>query len=236
LIALLALFAACNPLPDTIALTGVVGDTPYGGGGVVGGATVSVLDDAYAAVDSQDADSDGAFSVALPAGVLFYLTVEAEGYAPTAFSGVAGLYDSAAPEGYPWVASDAWMAELREEFAACPTVADAGTVVAGEVRGYISGVAYTDLGLIPTGTARVLTEDNVEYAACYLDDTGVSTADGTVTGATGRFAIFGVPAGPILVEVRYTDPGGVVPVEVFQFVAPDTGLVPLYPALVQLQY
>jgi len=233
---LFALLAGCNPLPETIALSGVVGDTPYGGGGVVGGAIVSVLDDAYAPVDSQEADGDGFFSVALPAGVPFYLTVEADGYVPTGFSGVAGLYDAAAPEGYPWVASDAWMAQLREDFAACPTAGDAGTAVAGEVRGYVEGAAYTEMGLIPTGTARVLTEDNAEYVACYLDDEGVSSADATVTGATGRFAIFGVPPGPMLVEVRYTDPGGDVPVEVFQFVAPASGLVPLYPALVQLLY
>lgn len=233
---MLVLLFGCNPLPDTVVMTGVVGDTPYGGGGVVGGASVEILDDAHASLDTQTADAAGAFSVDVPAGVPFFVVVSAEGHVPTGFSGTAGLYDFVAPEGYPWAASEAWLAQLRADFAACPTVGAAGAVVAGEVRGNNPGAAYTDMILVPSATARVFGADQAEYVACYLDDDGVSVADAIETGDTGRFAIFGVPAGPIVVDVRYTDPGGNVPVQLFQFHAPEAGFVPLYPALVNLLY
>ncbi|MDP2315319.1 MAG: hypothetical protein Q8P41_20650 [Pseudomonadota bacterium] len=229
---ILALLFACSPLPETITMTGTVGDTPYGGGGVVAGAVVTVIDDVYEAVDVQTADGDGEFAILVPAGVPFFLTVTADGHVPTAFSGTAGVYDFGAPPGYPWVASDAWMAELRADFAACPTLDAPGAIVAGEVRGSTPGITYAELPLVPTGTARAIDLDGTEYPACYLDDDGVSVADGTDVGTTGRFVIFGVPAGPVIVDVRYTDPAGDVPVELYQFVAPDAGLVPLYPALV----
>ena len=233
---ILALLLGCNPLPDVIAMTGTVWDEPYEGGHAVAGAAIAVLDDGYAAFDDQAADADGAFTVDLPAGVPFFLTVSAEGFVPTAFSGTAGIYDFEAPAGYPWVASEAWMDELRADFSACPTVGAEGTVGAGEVRGFVSDVAYDDLPLVLTATARAFASDGNEYAACYLDDEGASSADATETGDTGRFAIFGVPAGEVVVDVRYTDPGGTVPVELFRFVAPEQGLVPLYPALVDLGY
>jgi hypothetical protein len=227
------LLFGCNPLPKTVTMTGTVGDTPYGGGGVVAGATVAIEDDAGALVDSQTADDAGAFAVSVPAGVPFFVTVSAEGHVPTAFSGTAGVYDFAAPEGYPWVASDAWLAELRIEFALCPNVGAAGAVVAGEVRGSLPGTPYTDLPFVPTGSARAFDTDEAEYAACYLDDDGQSVADGTQVGDTGRFAIFGVSPGPIVVDVRYVDPNEDEPVQLFRFVAPEDGFVPIYPALVE---
>ncbi len=233
---ILVLLFGCNPLPDTVTMTGTVGDTPYGGGGVVGGATLEVLDDAHASADIQTADEAGNFSVGVPAGVPFFLVVSAEGYVPTTFSGTAGVYDFAAPEGYPWVASTAWVDTLRAEFSACPNVGAVGAIVAGEIRVNTPGAAYTTMPFEPSGTARVFDGDQVEYAACYLDDDGVSVADAIVAGATGRFAVFGVPSGPTVVDVRYTDPGGDVPVELYQFDAPEAGFVPLYPALVDVLY
>lgn len=227
------LLSACNPLPTTVTMTGTVGDTPYGGGGVVAGAAIDIVDGGLALIDAQVADDAGAFAVLVPAGVPFFVTVTAEGYVPTAFSGTAGVYDFEAPDGYPWAASDAWFAALRAEFPACPTVAATGAVVAGEVRGNIPGTAYTDLPLIATGSARAFDADGTEYAACYLDDDGASAADATQAGNTGRFAIFGVPAGSIVVDVRYTDPAGDEPVQLFRFVAPEGGFVPIYPALVE---
>ncbi|MDP2305423.1 MAG: hypothetical protein Q8P18_05305 [Pseudomonadota bacterium] len=232
-LSMLLLLSACDPLPTTVTMSGTVGDTPYGGGGVVAGATIDIVDDALASIDSQTADDAGAFSVSVPAGVPFFVTVAAEGYVPTAFSGTAGINDFEAPDGYPWVASDAWFAALRAEFAACPTVNATGAVVAGEVRGNIPGTPYTDLPLVATGSVRAFGEGEIEYPACYLDDAGVSVADAAQVGDTGRFVIFGVPPGPIVVDVRYVDPAGDEPVQLFRFVAPEDGFVPIYPALVE---
>lgn len=229
----LLLLLACNPLPETVTMTGTVGDTPYGGGGVVGGATVDIADDAQATIDNVTADDAGAFSVNVPAGVPFFVTVTADGHVPTAFSGTAGVFDFAAPEGYPWVASEAWLAELKADFVNCPTVGAAGAVVAGEVLGNIPNTNYEDLPIVPTGSARAFGEGEIEYAACYLDDEGVSVADATQVGDTGRFAIFGVPPGPVVIDVRYVDPNDDEPVQLFRFVAPEDGFVPIYPALVE---
>lgn len=228
------LLSACDRLPENVVMTGVVGDTPYGGGGVVGGSTVDIADNALEPFDSQVADDKGAFTVTVPAGMPFFLTLSAEGYVSTAFSGTSGVYDFHAPEGYPWIASEAWLAALREEFVACPSVEAVGAVVAGEVRSNFPGVAYDKLPIERAGNARVVDADDIEYTSCYLDDEGVSLADGTTVGATGRFAVFGIPPGEIVVDVRFTEPDGVVPVQLYRFIAPEHGLVPLFPALVDV--
>lgn len=233
---ILALLGGCDPLPETVTMTGTIWDAPYGEGATVGGATIAVTDGTGATVDEQTADDDGEFSVLVPAGYPFFATVSADGAFPTGFSGTAGVYDFAAPDGYPWVATEAWVATVRETFSACPYIDAEGTVVVGEIRADTPSTAYADMPLVPTGTARVIDMDEVEYPACYLDDEGVSSADATEAGEKGQFVIFGVPAGEIVVDVRYTDPGGSVPVQLFRFVAPTDGVVPLYPALVEVIY
>lgn len=223
------LFVACTSLPTSVTMKATVWDAPYGEGAVVPGARVAVGDAEGALWDAVTAGDNGAFEVEVPAGVAFFVTVEAEGHVPTAFSGTAGIADFAAPEGYPWVAPEAWIAALREDFAACPTVGDAGAIVTGEI------VANApNYPILTTGSARVFTPDGGELTACYLDDDGVSVAEGTQVGETGRYAIFGVPAGEIVVDVRYADGSGQDPVELYRFVAPDGGLVPLLPTLLDV--
>jgi hypothetical protein len=230
------LLAGCAPLPDTVVMSGAVSDAPYGEGAVVGGAALEVLDASFETIGTATADDAGAFSVDVPAGVPFFLEVSGDGYVPTSFSGTAGVYDFAAPTGYPWVASEAWLEAIRTDFVGCPTVDDAGVVFTGEVRVDTTGYAYTDMPIESTGTARAVLADDTVYDACYLDDDGVYSADATTVGAKGRFAIFGVPAGPVILDLEYTNPGGDVPVELFQFIGADDGVVPLYPALVELTY
>ncbi len=231
---MMGLLLGCTALPETIAMSGTVWDAPYGEGDIVGGAALDVFDSALEPVDSQTSDSDGHFTVSLPTGVPFYLAVAADAHVVTAFSGTAGISDLVAPDGYPWVAPTSWIDSLKATFAGCPGVEGDGVIVAGEVRAWLSGFAYAEMPLVLTGAARVYAADETEYATCYLDDDGVYSPDATETGATGRFAIFGVSAGEIIVDVRYTDPSGTIPVELFQFLAPEDGVVPLYPALVEV--
>jgi hypothetical protein len=236
---MILLLSACATAPEFVAMSGAVSDAPYDEGSPVGGAALEVtalVDEALTVIDDQTGGDDGTFAVSVPAGEAFFLEVSADGFVPTAFSGVAGIQDFAAPEGYPWMVSVAGLDTLRADFAACPTVAAEGAVVAGEVRVNTAETAYASMPLVSTGTVRVFDGDSNEYAACYLDDAGDSSADATETGATGRFAVFGVPTGGIVVDVRYTDPGGTVPVELYQFLAPEGGVVPLYPALVEALY
>lgn len=220
------LLVACTGTTETVTMTAAVWDAPYGEGDVVPGATVVVTDEAQAVWDEVTAGDDGAFTAEVPAGVPFFVEATADGHVATAFSGTAGISDFTAPTGYPWVAPTAWVDALRAEFAACPTAADPGAIVAGEI---VADAAQYPV--LPTGSARVLGPDDLELTACYLDEEGASLADGTEVGTTGRFAIFGVPAGEILVDVRYDTGTDEDPVQLFRFFAPEDGLVPLYPAI-----
>ncbi len=226
---MILLLIGCSSLPETVTMSGTVWNAPYGDGTVVPGAQVEVLDETQAVFDTQTAGDDGAFTAEVPAGVPFFVTVTADGHRPTAFSGTAGISDFTAPEGYPWVAPDAYVDALRTEFSACPTVGDAGGVVAGEIVGDVTGYP-----VLETGSAKLYGPDDVELTACYLDADGASLADGTEVGATGRFVIFGVPAGEVVVDVRYSTGTGEDPVELYRFVAPEDGFVPVFPAILDV--
>jgi hypothetical protein len=76
--------------------------------------------------------------------------------------------------------------------------------------------------------------DGADYPACYLDDDGAALADGTATGSTGEYAIFGIPDGAVLVELSATRSNGEVGIDVYEFVAVDDGLVPVFPTPVEL--
>lgn len=226
--------AACTAEYGTVEMYGTVHDAPNAKGELVAGATLTVLDELFAPLDETTTNADGSFGVGTPAGQAFYLEMSGEGFVSTHFSGTAGVQDFTAGDGYPWIAPTTWIDDLREEFSACPTAADAGAVVAGDVRLYINGVASLET-LPPVGTAEVAvyTQDgDVAYPACYLDDDGASVADGDDTGKNGEFAVFGVPEGPIAVELIFEDSDQLYPSILYSFVVADGGFVPLYPALV----
>ena len=228
------ILAGCTTGVETVQMFGTVHDAPATAGGPVEGAELQVEDlNDLTTIGTATTDGDGAFSVATPAGLGFYLAVRREGYAPTHYSGVAGLADFDAGEGYPWIAPTAWVDALREEFANCPTVNEPGAIVTGEAHLWITDVDPTYTPRIDTVEVHGLSSaDEVTRAACYLDDEGVSLADGTQTGATGRFAMFVVPEGLLAVEVMYHDPGGDDVSSHPEYNVDADGVVPLYPAWV----
>lgn len=228
----LLLLGCGSGLGGAVDLYGIVWDAPKGEGAVVPGAALEVLDYEQEPFASAEAAADGSFVVDVPRGEGFFLTVTGEGRAPTAFSGEAGQVDVYAGDGYPWVASTGWVDALREEFSGCPDAQLDGVVVTGEVRLYLAGVDYQSLALITTGTVNVYPEFGEAPAACYLDDEGVSSGAGERTGDTGRFAVFGVPPGPLIVEVLYDAGEENLPAQLYQYVLDAPGLVPMYPALV----
>lgn len=224
------LLLACTT-PTEITMSGSVW-TSTDGDATIPGATVRILDEEAATFDEVVADDAGTFSITVPAGQIFYALVSADGYVETGFSGLAGIDDFVAPDGYPWAPTEAWADEERAAFSACATWSETGPFVSGQVLGSIGA---GDLVIVETGTVTVIDEVNaVEYPACYLDDDGESLEKGTETGETGLFAVFGVPDGPIVADVRYTDPGGEQAVEFYQYVMPEAGYVPMYPALISL--
>ena len=231
---MLVLLAACVQDFGTVQMTGTVHDAPGSGGNLVAGAALAVTDAEQAVVDEVATNADGSFSIGTPAGQPFFLELAGEGWVPTNFSGTAGMTDFAAGDGYPWIATPAYLDGLRDTFSACPDAAAEGGVVAGEVRLYVAGISSAE-ALPPVDTARVAVytpEGEEALDACYLDDNGESVADAEDSGPDGMFAVFGVPAGSIAVELIFTDSDQMNPSVLYSFVMSDGGFVPLYPALV----
>ncbi len=228
----MALLSACTDVVPTVTLSGTVSDAPEAVGAPVAGATVSVFDETLAPFGETTSASDGAFALEVPQLATFYVQVDGEGRVPTAFSGTAGMGDFDAGEGYPWVADPDFVAGERAAHADCATSGGDGALVVGVARVYLPSTALGELPIATTADIAVLGSDAQRYPACYLDDEGSSSAEATGTGATGRFAVFGVPEGPAIVGVSWVDPAGARTSHEFQFLVPAGGVVPLYPALV----
>lgn len=215
-----------------VDLYGIVYDAPKEEGSPVAGATLDVLDFDQAPFASATAAEDGSFVVEVPRGEGFFLNVRGPDELPTAFSGEAGQYPVYAGDGLPWAATADWVEGVRAEFAGCPDSTRGGVLVTGEVRLYLAGSNYQSLPTVTTATVNVYPEYGATGTACYLDDEGLSTGPGERTGETGRFAVFGLPPGPLIVEVLYDAGEGALLSQLYQFVAEPDGVVPLYPALV----
>ncbi|MFZ5481210.1 MAG: carboxypeptidase-like regulatory domain-containing protein [Myxococcota bacterium] len=233
---MIAILLACSGLPDTILVTGTVTDAPKGQGSAVEGATVTSLDeDGLVARDPTPRDEattyeDGSFVVEAVAGEDFFLTVSKDGYVPTSWSGSAGFVDLYTGDGVPWIAEEAWVEALRDELPDC--VAE-GAVVTGEVRQLIDGLDYDELPIVALGAVTVTDADGARHEACYFDDEGVADPDATHVGETGRFAVFGLPEGPLVVEVTIDDPAYTSVFAQYRYRAVEGGLVPMFPALLR---
>ena len=221
-------------LSSEALLSGVLTDA-MGGGTPVAGAAVVGRDTTGMRYSEASTADDGSFELALPTGQVFYLHAEAEGFAPTSFTGMMGTDPIELGEGVVWLRQEADLEAVRAEFAGCAPESlgpDVG-VLEGEVRLYVAPQqAVETLPLVTTATVTVYTNAGVAYGGCYLDDDGESSPEAVITGETGRFAVFGVAEGPVSVLIEY-DYGGDAPHEDwYTFFVPAGGVVPLYPALV----
>lgn len=231
----LLLMIACEGLPTTVSMWGTVQNAPRNEGTPVEGAVVAILGpDLEPYAESAATDAEGAFTVDVPAGQTYYVNVTGAGFLPTGFSGNAGTADFYSGDGYPWLASSAFLETLRADFSSCPTAQAEGAVVTGEARLFFAVEDYDELPVEPTSTVTVTGSDAVPLTTCYLDDGGLSSADATQTGTSGRFAVFGVPEGPLLAETTWTPAEGTAPVAVYGYFVAEGGIIPMYPALVEL--
>ncbi|MDP6933096.1 MAG: carboxypeptidase-like regulatory domain-containing protein [Myxococcota bacterium] len=228
------LLTACEPgeTVTEILLTGHVLDEQDEEAGPIPEATIELRDGNTEAYSEATTDEDGAFSIAAPAGDNIYVSLSADGYTTTAFTGATSYSDVEVEDGTLWMRSEAQVDVLRNLFDGCSL--DDGGIVEGEVRVYIPDQDADELPLVTTAYAVAYTPDGDAYEACYLDDEGNSDPEATQTGNTGRFAIFGLPEAPLTVYLNY-DPGAGDAIErVFYVYLPENGIAPLYPAYVEL--
>lgn len=226
------LLAGCWSIPTEVQLSGTVLDHYQGSG--LSGVDIEVDDALDTFISDGLSGEGGAFDIKVPASQSFYLTFSGEGFVPTAFTGLAGASDLVAPDGVLYLRSVDELAALRTEFSACPTAQEAGPVVEGIVRVYLP--VDDDPETLPIATEATVTVydvDDNEFAACYLDDDGASMADGTATTNSGRFAVFGVPEGPLSVRVQWQMTDTVQTESWYIVRAPAEGVAPMYPAWVQ---
>ena len=226
------LLLACDPnLPTQVSLSGTVYDAPYLTGSVVPGETLRSLDELGTEVATATAAEDGSFTIVVPAGSPFFLLLEGQGHPVTSFSGSSGFVDLPAGEGIHWIATDDWEAELRSDFVGCSTVGEGGTAVVGELRQSISGFAPWDLPIATTASVAVTDSAGRVHPVCVLGEDGVAVDSGAV-GTKGVFAAFGLPEGPMIVEVRYTTEAGEPLSDLYRGYAPAEGVAPFFPIYV----
>lgn len=226
--------AACDRTTP-VAMTGRVFEQPSDTSGVVGGATVETRDVYAEPFDSTVAEDDGAFSVDVPAGQFFTVMASAEGYTPTSVSGLAAAGPFEAGDGRIWTMPDEQYEALFQTFSACPTVGDEGGVATGQVLLYTGedtsgGEQYA----ITNGTVTLYASDGSTMDACYLDTDGTEGSQGTVTGSSGLFAVFGVPEGASSLLLTFIVDGYTYGPYQWPIWVPGDGVAPLYPAYVEL--
>ena len=226
-------FLGCWSLPTEVLLTGQVLEQKDGVG--IEGAAIAVHTPLGEPFSEGSSGADGEFEIGVPASNSFFVTFEAEDHVPTSFTGLAGSEDVVADEGTLFLRSTAELEALRAEFGNCPSAQDEGPIVEGEVRAWLPVDAEPE-ELPPVTTAWITVYDSQDLTteACYLDDDGLSLEDGDRTGNTGRFAVFGAPTGPVSIQVSYdlTDDYSLD----YWYIAraPEGGVVPMYPAWVEL--
>jgi hypothetical protein len=225
----------CDATVTQVNLLGMVQDAPFNAGTPVEGAKLEARNRDGEVTGEDESDAEGLFSVPVDSGVSFYLTLSHPDLVATGFSGVAGVNDFDAGTGYPWLATPSWVEALRAEHGNCPESSSEGGIVVGEVRAAIAQV--DDVNQWPTlgGTSvQVIDHTGATHDGCYLDDQGVSVEGASGTGATGMFAVFGVPAGAINVAATVERSDGELGTDVFEFVIPEAGLVPIFPTALWL--
>lgn len=223
--------AACGGLPDEVLLTGNVAAAPGASEGL-SGASLTVYDEAGTVRGQAQADANGDFELLAPAGDVVFVDIEAEGYVAASFAGVVGVQEQQPVEAgaFYGISSDTY-AEWEATFAGCPGLGEGGGASFGEVR--ISNLTEPDSDEHPTVATAVVTIDDGEgnfWEACYLDEDGLAyDPDAEWTGESGRFAVFGVPAGELRISVSYEVFDGNWSTEDYPVRVPEGGVAPQFP-------
>jgi hypothetical protein len=212
-------------------------DAPDSSGAPVAGATVRVRAADGTRYDTDKAGDDGGFRVHAPRGDTIHLEIEAEDAVTSSFLGVSGFLDVLRiPEGAVWSLPaeeyDAWVAQ----FAGCPDVDTSGSAVFGEVRVFdIVDPVTGEHPLVLTGQVELFDAAGEPVGTvCMLDDEGVYDPEAVVTGLTGRFAAFGLPAGLGALVVSWEPAPGESIKAAYPIYLPQDGAAPRIPLYVSL--
>ena len=237
--ALVMLFLCGCQSDVVISLEGLLLDGPSVDSAPLSGATVTVREGDGASYSEGFSQSDGRFAVDAPGGQNIFLEVSGEGLVRSSFTGVAGMAPiQPIEDGRVFGFQDDELENWKTAFSGCPGSDDTGAAVVGEIR--LFGFADQDTGeepLVTTGFASVETTDGAEFTACYLDDEGIAfSEDATKTGSSGRYAIFGLPAGLHTLKIGYEAAPGVVGEYDYFLWLPDQGLSPRFPSYVELVF
>lgn len=198
---------ACNLEVTEVMLSGVVLDQPYFEGSPAVGVEVTSLDGDLLEFSSATSDATGLVELPVAAAQDMFLELRGDGIATTLFAGEAGVFDLALNDGELFTVPSTRAAELAAEFGDCAGDGSGG-IIEGEVRIFLPGEEATDVSLVGNAWVAAYDDQNAEYLPCFLDENGdPAPEDQILTNATGRFAIFGVPAGATVLEVAYR-PGG----------------------------
>ncbi len=233
---MILLFLACTKDPSLVEVRTTIGsDRDEDPKGVVAGATIDVYDSSTAEFSHATTDEGGAVTLPLPFAHVSFVVLHADGHVPTSFSLAPFYEDASLPDGTLWLRSEGAVAALSKEFGpSCPNMDnEEGVLLEGEVRLFIDGQDLDTLPLVTTASVTAYNSDGDPYPGCYLDDEGKPSASATVTGQTGRFAVFGAEAGTLTLSLAFdVVPGTPGTPNGYYAVAEAGGAAPYYPALV----
>ncbi len=228
--------AGCSRIPSEVSFRGTVFESHLDDAAPLSAATVTIFDDdgtRYARATTSD---QGEFSVSAPVGVVVFAEFARDGFARASFLGVTGTQEVQRVEkGAVYGFSVDEFAEWEDLFAGCPGIGTGGAVL-GEVR--FGNIADPDTGehpLATTATAEIVTRRGESFDACYLDNDGLGyVAESEATGHSGRFAVFGVPAGVHTLTIGYSLLDGEAWIfDDYPVKVPDGGVAPRIPALAE---
>jgi len=229
---ILMLLAACLPQPGEIALSGQVQtaqDSEQGAPDI----TVNAFDAELAPYSETVTDEQGLFSVPVQSNRVYHLAFSGEGISTTAFSGVVGSSDTAIAENELFIRSNAEVEAMRLEYGNCAASELEGGIVEGIVYFRLQNSRDDNYLIAEEAMVEVYDSNGTQYETCYLGTNGESLEAGSEVGATGRFAAFGVPAGPTTVAFRQEIGAGVI--ENFGYaLMPEDGIAPFHPAFIDL--
>lgn len=201
---------ACGCSDGQVTVQGVVASERGTGRPPLGGASITLRDADGTVVDSGVTGADGAFSLVAPAGITMHAEVSAPGFATTSFTGVSGLNtEMMVEDGALYVVRTTEIEDWRARFAGCPGLDAEGGAYIGEVRVFdLQDSATGEHPEVTSASVRVSDADGENaWKACYLDEAGSAwDPEATVTGASGVFAVFGVPSGLHTIIVDYAVP------------------------------
>jgi hypothetical protein len=202
------------------------------------GGQIELRDDSGSLYDSASIGADGEFSVRAPMGSDIFATVLGSEHIVASFTGVSGYAEVFQVEdGALFGVSQTEWTQWREQFAGCPGV-DTGAGIIGEVR--MSSLVDSETGEAPlVSTAQPLVEDldGVVYTTCFLDEEGLLYDPAAeYTGASGVFAIFGLPEGFVVIDLKYQIVDDVFYLRSIPVWAPKEGVIPLFPAWVEFPF